>query len=88
MEVEVEAQDRRGLLADFTRTLKDEGLNVTGAVLSSANEKAANRFYVTPHAALHPGEEKAIEEKLQKKIGSGNLKVKLKQPSLSRPRRG
>jgi predicted amino acid-binding ACT domain protein len=66
--------DRQGLLADVTRTFRENGLNVTRAEISTAGDMALNVFYVTD-AVGNPADPKLIES-VRQKIGVSNLKVK------------
>ncbi|KAJ4849298.1 ACT domain-containing protein acr8 [Turnera subulata] len=73
--LELCATDRQGLLADVTRTFRENGLNVTRAEISTTREDTAvNVFYVTD-ALGDPADPKLIES-VRQKIGLGNLKVK------------
>ncbi|KAG9445367.1 hypothetical protein H6P81_016707 [Aristolochia fimbriata] len=66
--------DRRGLLADVTRTFRENGLSVTQAEVSTRSETAGNVFYVTDAAGL-PVDPKTIES-VRQRIGFSSLKVK------------
>ncbi|KAL3498723.1 hypothetical protein ACH5RR_041455 [Cinchona calisaya] len=66
--------DRPGLLADVTRTFRENGLNVTRAEISTTRDTALNVFYVTD-ASGNPADPKIIES-VRQKIGLNNLKVK------------
>ncbi|PON57427.1 ACT domain containing protein [Parasponia andersonii] len=66
--------DRQCLLADVTRTFRENGLNVTRAEISTSGETARNVFYVT-EATGNPADSKTIES-VRQKIGLSNLKVK------------
>ncbi|KAJ6426711.1 hypothetical protein OIU84_022327 [Salix udensis] len=66
--------DKQGLLADVTRTFRENGLNVTRAEISTARDMALNVFYVTD-AIGNPADPKLIES-VRQKIGVSNLKVK------------
>ncbi|XP_050230098.1 ACT domain-containing protein ACR8-like [Mercurialis annua] len=72
--LELCAPDKPGLLADVTRTFRENGLNVTTAEISTAIEMAQNVFYVTDGVG-NPADSKIIES-VRQKIGSSNLKVK------------
>ena len=74
MRLELSAEDRPGLLADVTRTFRENGLNVTRADISTEREMAANEFYVTD-AVGNTADSKLIEA-VRQKIGLSNLKVK------------
>lgn len=67
-------EDRQCLLADVTRTFRENGLNVTRAEISTSGETAQNVFYVTDSIGK-PADPKAIES-VRQKIGLSNLKVK------------
>ncbi|KAF2313172.1 hypothetical protein GH714_009594 [Hevea brasiliensis] len=66
--------DRQGLLADVTRTFRENGLNVTRAEISTSSEMAVNVFYVTD-AIGNPADPRIIDS-VRQKIGLSNLKVK------------
>eukprot|EP00257_Ricinus_communis_P024740 XP_025012154.1 ACT domain-containing protein ACR8 isoform X1 [Ricinus communis] len=66
--------DRQGLLADVTRTFRENGLNVTRAEISTSTKTATNVFYVTD-AIGNPADSKIIES-VRQRIGLSNLKVK------------
>ncbi|KAE8055173.1 hypothetical protein FH972_012034 [Carpinus fangiana] len=66
--------DSRGLLADVTRTFRENGLNVTRAEISTQGDMALNVFYVTD-AIGNPADPKIIEG-VRQRIGLSNLKVK------------
>lgn len=72
--LELCASDRAGLLADVTRTFRENGLNVTRAEISTTRDTALNVFYVTD-AAGNPADSKIIEG-VRQRIGLNNLKVK------------
>lgn len=72
--LELYAKDRRHLLADVTRTFRENGLNVTRAEISTTEDMALNIFYVTD-AEGYPVDRKTIEA-VQEKIGPDCLKVK------------
>lgn len=74
MRLELCTEDRRGLLADVTRTFRENGLNVTRAEVSTSADIALNVFYVTD-AMGNPADPKIIEA-VRQKIGMSNLKVK------------
>ncbi|KAJ0968730.1 hypothetical protein J5N97_021607 [Dioscorea zingiberensis] len=65
--------DRRGLLADVTRTFRENGLSVARAEVSTKGEMAINVFYVTD-AAGHPVDHKVIDA-VRERIGTGILTV-------------
>ncbi|CAL5432864.1 unnamed protein product [Camellia sinensis] len=66
--------DRSGLLADVTRTFRENGLNVTRAEISTTSGTALNVFSVTD-ASGSPADPKIIES-VRQKIGMSKLKVK------------
>ncbi|KAK7844697.1 act domain-containing protein acr8 [Quercus suber] len=72
--LEFSAEDRQGLLADVTRTFRENGLNVTRADISTERDMAVNEFYVTD-AIGNTADSKLIEA-VRQKIGLSNLKVK------------
>ncbi|KAE8732235.1 ACT domain-containing protein ACR7 [Hibiscus syriacus] len=72
--LELHTSDKQGLLADVTRTFRENGLNVTRAEISTASDMALNVFYVTD-ATGNTADPKIIES-VRQKIGLANLKVK------------
>ncbi|KAF4366576.1 hypothetical protein CsatB_004026 [Cannabis sativa] len=72
--LELCTEDRQSLLADVTRTFRENGLNVTRAEISTSGETARNFFYVTD-AVGNSADSKTIES-VRGKIGMSNLKVK------------
>ncbi|KAG8374802.1 hypothetical protein BUALT_Bualt10G0033500 [Buddleja alternifolia] len=72
--LELCTSDRKGLLADVTRTFRENALNVTRAEISTTMDTAVNIFYVTD-AIGNPADPKTIES-VRQKIGLSNLKVK------------
>ncbi|KAL8552646.1 hypothetical protein ACS0TY_001365 [Phlomoides rotata] len=71
--LELCAEDRKCLLAEVTRTFRENGLNVTRAEISTTMGIARNVFYVTD-AIGNPADEKIINS-VREKIGLSNLKV-------------
>ncbi|PIN27081.1 [Protein-PII] uridylyltransferase [Handroanthus impetiginosus] len=72
--LELCTSDAKGLLADVTRTFRENGLNVTRAEISTTLDTALNIFYVTD-AMGNPADPKIIES-VRQKIGLSILKVK------------
>ncbi|KAL4325586.1 hypothetical protein GQ457_11G023300 [Hibiscus cannabinus] len=72
--LELCTSDRQGLLADVTRTFRENGLNVTRAEISTTKDMALNGFYVTD--AMGNVADPIIIEGVRQKIGLGDLKVK------------
>ncbi|KAM7494144.1 hypothetical protein LguiB_028753 [Lonicera macranthoides] len=72
--LELCAPDKPGLLADVTRTFRENGLNVTRTEISTNMDTAQNVFYVTD--AMGNTVDPKIIESVRQKIGSSNLKVK------------
>ncbi|XP_047944914.1 ACT domain-containing protein ACR8-like [Salvia hispanica] len=66
--------DKKGLLADVTRTFRENGLNVVRAEISTSMGTARNVFYVTD-AMGNAADEKLIDS-VRHKIGVSSLKVK------------
>lgn len=66
--------DRQGLLANVTRTFRENGLNVTRAEISTTNDTARNVFYVTD--AIGNVADPKIIDTVREKIGLGELEVK------------
>ncbi|CAA3013346.1 ACT domain-containing ACR8-like [Olea europaea subsp. europaea] len=72
--LELSTDDRLGLLADVTRTFRENGLNVTRAEISTTMDRALNVFYVTD--ALGNQVDSKIIESVRQKIGLSKLTVK------------
>lgn len=66
--------DRPGLLADVTRTFRENGLNVTRCEISTMLDTAFNVFHVTG-ARGDPADPKIIES-VRGQVGSTDLQVK------------
>lgn len=66
--------DRVGLLAEVTRTFRENGLNVTRAEISTTMDTVLNIFYVTD-ALGNPADPKIIEA-VRHRIGFADLQVK------------
>jgi len=72
--IEVQAQDRPGLLYDVTSALFDAGLSISSAVIATYGERAVDVFYVRDafgHKLPHPARRAAVEELLLKALGGG-----------------
>ncbi|KAL3845471.1 hypothetical protein ACJIZ3_002874 [Penstemon smallii] len=67
LSLELCAKDRVGLLSEVTRILRENGLSVTRAGVTTVGEQAMNVFYVSD-ASGNPVDAKIIEE-LRKEIG-------------------
>lgn len=67
MRLELCAKDRVGLLSEVTRVLRENGLSVTRAGVTTVGEQAMNIFYIRD-ASGNPVDMKTIEE-LRKEIG-------------------
>ena len=74
MRLELRTTDRPCLLADVTRTFRENGLNVTRAEVSTSADVALNLFYVTD-ALGNAADVKTINS-VREKIGLSCLKVK------------
>lgn len=74
MRLELCTADRSGLLAEVTRTFRENGLNVTRAEISTTLGTAFNVFYVTD-AVGNPADLKIIEA-VRQRIGLSELRVK------------
>lgn len=74
MKLELCTADKQGLLAEVTRTFRENGLNVTRAEISTSSDMALNVFYVTD-ANGNPADPKIIES-VRQKVGLNRLKVK------------
>ena len=80
--MELCAKDRVGLLSEVTRILREHGLSVTRAGVTTVGEQAVNVFYVRD-ASGNPVDVKTIEA-LRGEIGhSMMINVKNKVPSKS-----
>ncbi|ONK71684.1 uncharacterized protein A4U43_C04F11280 [Asparagus officinalis] len=73
VKLELCTMDQQGLLAEVTRTLRENGLSVTMAEISTKSSMAMNTFYVTD-AAGNPADLKTIESVIGR-IGPGRLKL-------------
>lgn len=74
VKLELYTEDRPCLLAQVTRTFRENGLNVTRAEISTSGGMALNIFYVTD-AEGYPSDPKTIQA-VREKIGLSHLKVK------------
>ncbi|XP_055819657.1 ACT domain-containing protein ACR8-like [Solanum dulcamara] len=72
--LELSTGDKQGLLADVTRTFRENGLSVTRAEISTTGDSALNIFYLTD-AMGNPVDSNIIES-VRGEIGWSNLKVK------------
>lgn len=72
--LELCAADKQGLLAEVTRTFRENGLNVTRAEISTSGDTALNLFYVSD-AVGNPADSKIIDE-VRQSMGESNLQVK------------
>ncbi|KAI3823672.1 hypothetical protein L1987_05112 [Smallanthus sonchifolius] len=72
--LELYKPDKPGLLAQVTRTFRENAMNVTQAEISTKMGMALNIFYVTD-AIGNPVDSKVIDSVMQR-IGSGYLRVK------------
>ncbi|KAK3038505.1 hypothetical protein RJ639_029803 [Escallonia herrerae] len=72
--LELCAADRPGLLAEVTRTFRENGLNVTRTEISTTSDTALNVFYVTD-ATGNAADPKIIEA-VRQRVGLDHLKVK------------
>lgn len=72
--LELCAADKPGLLAEVTRTFRENCLNVTRAEISTTHGTAFNVFYVTDE--MGQAADSKIIESVREKIGLSNLKVK------------
>ncbi|KAK4729017.1 hypothetical protein R3W88_022005 [Solanum pinnatisectum] len=72
--LELSTGDKQGLLADVTRTFRENGLNVTRAEISTTGDSALNIFYITDVRG-NPVDSNIIES-VRGEIGWSNLKVK------------
>ena len=71
--IEVEAQDRPGLLYDVTSALFRAGVSISSAVVATYGETAVDVFYVRDafgHKLTHPDRRAAVEAQLRKALGA------------------
>jgi [protein-PII] uridylyltransferase len=71
--IEITAPDRPGLLYDVTSALTAAGLSISSAVIATYGERAVDVFYVRDsfgHKLTHPARIKAVEEGVQRALGS------------------
>lgn len=72
--IDVQTEDRPGLLYDITRTLAELNINVYLAKISTEKGAAMDSFYVTEHNGakiLQPEREKVIQQKLRHILHNG-----------------
>ncbi|KAK4740831.1 hypothetical protein SAY87_024419 [Trapa incisa] len=74
LKLELCIEDRHGLLADVTRTFRENGLSVTRAEISTTMGTAYNVFYVTD--TVGDPADPAIIEAVRDRIGLNELQVK------------
>ncbi|CAG7899878.1 ACT domain-containing protein ACR8 [Brassica rapa] len=72
--LELRHPDKQGLLAEVTRTFRENGLNVTRTEISTSCDMATNIFYVTD--ANGNGADSKLIESVREKIGLEWLRVK------------
>lgn len=66
--------EQRGLLSEVTRAIRENGLSITGADVSTKGGVSCNVFYVTDVTGK-PADPKAIEA-VRQRIGLGRLVIK------------
>ncbi|CAA7410858.1 unnamed protein product [Spirodela intermedia] len=66
--------EQRGLLSEVTRVIRENGLSITGAEVSTKGAMSCNVFYVTDVTG-NPAEARAIEA-VRQRIGLGRLVIK------------
>ncbi|KAK9073149.1 hypothetical protein SSX86_007473 [Deinandra increscens subsp. villosa] len=81
LSLELCAKDRVGLLSEVTRVLRENGLSVSRAGVTTVGEQAVNIFYVRD-ASGNPVDMKTIE-RLRKEIGQTMMLNVKKSPSTS-----
>lgn len=74
MRLELCTSDRPGLLADVTRTFRENGLNITRAEVSTTMGTTYNVFYVTDALGNLPDQK--IIDAVRESIGLSDLQVK------------
>ncbi|XP_010533743.1 PREDICTED: ACT domain-containing protein ACR8 [Tarenaya hassleriana] len=72
--LELRHPDKQGLLAEVTRTFRENGLNVTRAEISTSGDMATNIFYVTD--ANGKAADAKLIENVRERIGFERLRVK------------
>lgn len=80
LSLELCAKDRVGLLSEVTRVLRENGLSVSRAGVTTVGEQAVNVFYVRD-ASGNPVDMKTIE-RLRKEIGQ-TMMLNVKKAPLS-----
>ncbi|KAL3504322.1 hypothetical protein ACH5RR_034163 [Cinchona calisaya] len=83
LSLELCAKDRVGLLSEVTRVLRENGLSVTRAGVTTVGEQAMNVFYVRD-ASGNPVDTKTIEG-LRKEIGQTMMLNVKKDPTCAKP---
>ncbi|KAJ6804495.1 ACT domain-containing protein ACR8-like [Iris pallida] len=79
LRLELCTRDRQGLLADVTRTFRENGLSITRAEIRTKEQMAMDTFYVTD-AAGNPANPKTIDAVVDR-VGRDSLKVVQDRPS-------
>jgi len=72
----VPGRDRPGLLHDLARSIAEMGLSLETARIDGYGERAVDVFYVRDlfgHKITHPDRLKAIEAKLLRTLGDGDI---------------
>ncbi|AKO98198.1 [Protein-PII] uridylyltransferase [Marinovum algicola DG 898] len=72
--IEVDTRDRPGLLYDLTRTLANNNVYISSAVIATYGEQVVDSFYVKDMFGLKfhaPSKQKALERKLREAIEKG-----------------
>ena len=72
--IEVDTRDRPGLLFDLTRTLANNNIQISSAVIATYGEQAVDSFYVKDMFGLKfyaDGKQKTLEKKLREAIEKG-----------------
>ncbi|KAI7755054.1 hypothetical protein M8C21_012204 [Ambrosia artemisiifolia] len=85
LSLELCAKDRVGLLSEVTRVLRENGLSVSRAGVTTVGEQAVNIFYVRDPSG-NPVDMKTIE-RLRKEIGHTMMLNVKRSPSTSNPTR-
>lgn len=83
LRLDISTQNRRGLLSNVTRVLRESGLSITRAEIRTRGERAIGSFYVTDAAGQEI--DRGTVELIRKEIGGSVLAVYSKPPGWSTP---
>ncbi len=77
--IEVDTRDRAGLLYDLTRTLADDNIQISSAVIATYGEQVVDSFYVKDMFGLKlysENRQRSLERKLRDAIEQGAIRAK------------